>query len=215
MSIDTRGGPATASDHSLLRRLRAGQGDAATALYVRYASRLLRLAHARTPDDLHTRVDAEDIVQSAFTSFFRGASQGYYDVPPGEELWGLLLVITLNKIRAQGHFHRAARRDVRRTTRIDGVGPSDPRPLSSTSLETAGDDALPLTLLRMMVDELLAALPDDHRAIVLARIDGCQIDEIAEQTRRSRRTVERVLQEFRHQLSRVLEEGGHGPSTQD
>jgi DNA-directed RNA polymerase specialized sigma24 family protein len=60
----------------------------------------------------------------------------------------------------------------------------------------------------MVVDELLATLPDDHRAIVLARIDGCQIDEIAEQTRRSRRTVERVLQEFRGRLSQVLEEDG-------
>ena len=44
-------------------------------------------------------------------------SQGDYDVPPGEELWGLLLVIALNKIRTEETFHRAAKRDVRLSDR--------------------------------------------------------------------------------------------------
>ena len=39
--------------------------------------------------------------------------EGDYDVPPGEELWGLLLVIALNKIRTEETFHRAGKRDVR------------------------------------------------------------------------------------------------------
>src|SRR5690349_20841483 len=96
---DDRPGP---SDGSLLARVREGSQDAAAALYHRYAQRLLALARAKCGDDLAARVDAEDIVQSVFGSFFRGARQGYYDVPSGEEMWGLLLVIGLNKIRAKG-----------------------------------------------------------------------------------------------------------------
>ena len=101
------------SDHSLLRRLRNGQADAATQRYVRYVHRLHSLAR-HLLSRLASRVDADDIVQSVFPSFFRGVNQGFYDVPAGEELWKLLLVIALNKIRAQGTFHRAAKRDVRR-----------------------------------------------------------------------------------------------------
>src|SRR5690348_9921682 len=110
-----------ATDRSLLRRFKAGSDEAATQLYLRYARRLYQLARAQCPADLAQRVDAEDIVQSVFSSFFRRARQGYYEVPDGEELWKLLLVIALNKIRSQGNFHRAARRDVRATCPGDGL----------------------------------------------------------------------------------------------
>src|SRR6185369_9460641 len=88
------------SDHSLLRRLREGSEDAATQLYRRYACRLDALTRANTARDLAPRVDSEDIVQSVFRTFFRRVTAGGYDVPDGEELWKLFLVIGLNKIRA-------------------------------------------------------------------------------------------------------------------
>src|SRR3954452_12460191 len=108
------------SDHSLVRRFRQGNQDAADLLYRRYADRLLTLVRAKQFPDLASRVDYEDIVQSVFGSFFRGVSRGMYDAPDGEELWHLFLVITLNKIRAKAVHHRAAKRDVRRT--IGGAG---------------------------------------------------------------------------------------------
>jgi RNA polymerase sigma-70 factor (ECF subfamily) len=181
--------------------LRAGSEDAATQLYLRYARRLQQLARARCSPDLARRIDADDIVQSVFTSFFRGVVQGFYDVMTGEEAWRLLLVIALNKIRAKGNFHRAARRDVRRTAGAEA--------LHDDGLPDPEADATALTSLRLVIDEVLAALPEDHRQIVLLRIEEYQVDEIAERTRRSRRTVERVLQDFRRRLTRVLEEEGH------
>ena len=104
-------GESDPSDRSLLVRLRKGEQDAATALYLRYAQRLRALVRARCSSQLARRLEPDDIVQSVFRRFFRRVLQGDYDVPPGEELWGLLLVIALNKIRAWGNFHRAARRD--------------------------------------------------------------------------------------------------------
>src|SRR4051812_12456318 len=103
------------TDHSLLRRYRDGSQDAATQLYRRYAQRLRELTQAQCSPDLARRVEVEDIVQSVFGSFFRRAGQGLYDVPAGEELWKLFLVIGLNKIRAKGAFHKAAKRDSRKT----------------------------------------------------------------------------------------------------
>src|SRR3954469_13337162 len=104
------------SDNTLIRRLQRGQADASTELYLRYAERLLRLAAAQSSRELARRVDPEDIVQSVFRTFFRRANLGHYTVPDGEEIWKLLLVIALNKVRATGAFHRAAKRDVRRTS---------------------------------------------------------------------------------------------------
>jgi RNA polymerase sigma-70 factor (ECF subfamily) len=186
------------SDRSLLRRLRGGSQDAAAQLYRRYARRLEALARAKTPAELARRVDAEDIVQSVFSSFFRGASRGCYDVPDGEELWGLLLVIALNKIRAKGSFHRAAKRDVRATAGgrlLEPGGPAEP-----AGQTTEG-------FLRLVVDEVLERLPAERRQMVALRIEGHEVAEIAEQTRRSKRSVERVLQDFRRELAGALESG--------
>src|SRR4029077_19472723 len=106
-------------DHSLLERFRHGSQSAATQLYLRYAQRLRGLTRAQPAPALARRLEVDDLVQSVFGSFFRRAQNGYYDVPEGEELWSLFLVIALHKIRNQGAYHRAAKRDVRRVA--DGM----------------------------------------------------------------------------------------------
>lgn len=189
---------ATLSDHSLLRRLRHGSEDAATQLYLRYAHWLKNLAQARCSPDLARQVDVEDIVQSVFGSFFRAACQGYYDVPIGEELWGLFHVIALNKIRAKAVFHHAAKRDTRAT-------------VGGSALERAGvavgDDAEAYAILQMTIEEVLQRLPPQHGTMLQLRIEGHAIAEIARQTGRSKRTVERILQDIREALKSHLGEG--------
>jgi DNA-directed RNA polymerase specialized sigma24 family protein len=191
--------PAPASDRSLLRRLRHGHSDASTELYLRYAERLLALAAAQSSPDLATRVDPEDIVQSVFRTFFRRASLGEYEVPDGEELWKLFLVIALNKVRKTGAFHRAAKRDVRKTQ----GGEAFDRAVASRG---AGD-ATALDLLRLLIEELLQDLTAAHRTMIELRIEGYEVNEIAAAVRRSKRSVERVLQDFRSRLDAMVKEG--------
>ncbi len=180
------------SDHSLMRYVRCGSQDAATKLYFRYAERLRALAKARCSPSLARRVDPEDIVQSVFHRFFQHARRGDYDVPAGEELWKLFLVIALNKIRKEEAFHRAAKRDV-----------------GSTFSCYDSDDSLPMrqkpdeaneAFLQMAVSEALERLPEAHQKVVQLRIDGYEVAEIALLVRRSQRTVERILQEARKKL---------------
>ncbi|HYV37834.1 MAG TPA: sigma-70 family RNA polymerase sigma factor [Gemmataceae bacterium] len=184
------------SDNSLLRRLRLGSEDAATQLYIRYAQRLRALAKAKASPALTRRVDIDEIVQSVFGSFFRGANNGYYDVPVGEELWKLFLVIALNKIRAKGAYHRAAKRDMRVTQGGQFL---------EECLETDQDSAA-LSFLRLTIEDALEQLPPQHRQMMTLRIEGCEVAEIAERTGRSKRTVERVLQEARKKLTSLLDE---------
>jgi RNA polymerase sigma-70 factor, ECF subfamily len=196
-----RPGPSSegaATDRSLLRRLQHGQADASTELYLRYAERLLALAAAQSSPGLARRVDPEDIVQSVFRTFFRRASLGHYTVPDGEEIWKLLLVIALNKVRATGAFHRAAKRDVRRTA----GGEAFERAVESRP----GRDGSALDTLRLVIQELLEGLPEAHRRIIELRIEGHEVNDIAAAVRRSKRSVERVLQDFRRRLDELIGE---------
>ena len=178
------------SDRSLMRRLRTGSQDAATQLYLRYANRLRMLSRTKCSPDLAARVDSDDIVQSVFRTFFRHAEKGDYDVPDGEDLWKLFLVIGLNKIQSLGTHHRAAKRDVRVSR-------------GGTSVDQAADesDATSLSILQMSIDEVLHELPQAHQEIIQLRIEGHEVAEIAGRVARSKRSVERILQEFRGQLA--------------
>ncbi len=187
-----------ASDRSLVRRFRQGQADAPTRLYLRYAKRLHALAARQTSADLARRVDPEEIVQSVFRTFFRRLSAGHYDVPDGEEIWKLLLVMALNKIRFLGNFHKAAKRDVRRTAQGDAV--------EAGQSAASGPDEEAMTVLRLVVDDVLSGLGESHRKMVELRIEGHEVADIAEQVGRSKRSVERVLQDFRARLGALIHE---------
>ena len=182
-----------------MRRCCAGSGGAMTMrqrnCICGYAQRLQLLARANTPDLLATRFDPDDVVQSVFRTFFRRAAEGYFDVPAGEELWQLLLVIALNKVRAWGKYHRRQKRDVRQT-------------VGSTFLDEAPspDDQLSLQILSMVVDETLQQLPALQQQMVAMRIQGHEVAEIADATQRCTRTVERVLQRFRQKVAGCIDD---------
>ena len=185
------------SDRCLLERFQQGDREAAALLYGRYADRLRALTRRKSSAALACRLDPDDIVQSVFRNFFHAAREGGYDVPPGEDLWKLLLVIALNKIRARGTFHRAAKRDVRRTRRIDGL---DPYTLAKENPHGQSGGSF----LKLAAEEALDQLPPLQRRIVELRMQGYQVHEIAELTGRSLRTVERTLQHCRQALTVFL-----------
>jgi len=186
--IDPNSGPN--DDLLLVRRLGQGDQDAATALYLRYAERLLQLAKKQTPDQLQSQIDPEEIVQSVFRTFFRRAANGQYIAPEGDELWKLFLVMALNKIRTRGAFYRAKKRDYRRT--VQGLI-SEESPSRDNTQEA-------YHMLRLSIEDFIEQYPDKHREVIRLRIEGLEISDIAEKLQRSKRTVERILQGFREQL---------------
>ena len=186
----------TKSDHDLLEAFRRGQMDASTRLYMKYADRLIGMTARKSSSELAAKVDPEDIVQSVFRTFFRRVEKGQYDVPEGEDIWKLLLVITLNKIRAVVAYNRAAKRDMRRT-RSDAM-------VEDAVAKADDKDEIALATLRIVIDELLSDQIEVNQTIIRQRIEGYDILEIAKNVNRSKRTVERVLQEFRARLSQLI-----------
>ena len=183
--------PLGESDGALLERFCAGDEDAAATLYNRYADRLRAFAEARGHRTTAARVDADDILQSAFRSFFRRAAEGDYQVPEGQELWQLLVVITLNKIRSSMRHHCAQKRDARLVVH---AGDALQEIAADGRNERAAEE------LRVLLRELTDHLPEVPRRIVHLRLEGHTVPEIAGLTGRSKRTVERVLQDFRRAL---------------
>jgi len=181
------------TDGSLLRRIAAGQEPAADALYRRYAARIRSLARARLPAHLIARADPDDVVQSVFRAFFESAKRGLYQVPDGQSLWHLLVVVTVNKVRSLHAHHAAARRDARLTIAWD---PADVDPGAPD-----GD------LMQLAVRDVLEHLPVAERAAIELRLEGYEVSEIAARTARSKRAVERSLQKARVHLMELI-----GPS---
>ena len=168
---------AQSSDHVLVERAREGDDSAATQLYVRYAKRLMALVKKRWTPELVRAEGVEDIVQSVFRTLFQRIGQGYYEVPDGHELWRLLLVIAVNKIRGKTAYYRTVKRDRHRSA--DGSKLQQ----RIESQETARDEAA--DHLELALKELLDRLPPQSQLIANLRIDGHSVADIVGITGRS------------------------------
>lgn len=179
----------------------AGNSAAEADLVDRYAKRLLGLARQQLPAWIHQRFDPEDVVQSVYRSFFRRLQDGQFAFDDSLDVWRLLAAMTYCKTRNLVKFHQRRRRDVRRERPLDfepdispGAGPVE----NSLGYED-------VTVLLECLEQLLSRLPDPGREIVMRRLDGQSIDQIAKNVRRSRRTVLRVLSHVKELGVRHLE----------
>jgi DNA-directed RNA polymerase specialized sigma24 family protein len=89
------------SGADLLERWKSGDEAAAAEIFDQYLSRLTALARTRLSPKLARRVDPEDIVQSAYRSFFRHAQNDRYVLERSGDLWRLLAAIVMNKLHGQ------------------------------------------------------------------------------------------------------------------
>ena len=106
-------------------RLRSGEDAAAREVFEQFAGRLVALARRRFNRLLARKVDPEDVVQSAFKSFFVRHREGKLDVGDWGGLWNLLTLITLRKCADRAEYFLAERRDAAReaTGSAGGDGP--------------------------------------------------------------------------------------------
>ncbi len=182
----------TLSDNLLIQRVRAGDEQAAAELYDRYARRVFGLVHGSMSTHLKAQVEAEDIVQSVFKSIFRGVNSGSYDAPASGTLWQLLAVIAIHKVRRNARRLSAAKRDGGRT-----------QPLTASDTSRVAD-RLTSDEFERAIREIIEGLDEFEQAVVTLRVQGYSVEEIADQSNRSRRSVERTLQRIRSRLADEL-----------
>ena len=190
----------------LMQRLRKGDGEAARAIYQRFARRLIGLARSRLDARLLQKVDPEDVLQSALKSFFWRHADGQFDLAGWDSLWSLLTTITLRKCGHRVEHYHAACRDVRR----EAVPPDEDAASSWQALarEPTPDEA---ALLADTVEQVLRGLDVDDRAIVERSLQGYTVPEISAALGVTERTVYRRLERVKARLQRLR--SGEGPAT--
>jgi RNA polymerase sigma-70 factor (ECF subfamily) len=175
---------------NLMARWQQGDQQAADALFVRYATRLIGLARSRLSSRLAQRVDPEDVVQSVYQSFFVGARSGKFDVHGPGDLWRLLVAMTVNKLQRQVERHTADKRSIEAERSFGGEDSLCGLQPQLFAREPTPEDAAALT---DEVEQLMRKLEPLERRMLELRLQGCNLEEIAAATELSERTVCRVL----------------------
>ena len=173
----------------------------ASEVFRRYSIRLLHLANDRLGKDVRGKLSPEDVVQSAFKSFFRRLNDFRLERDGADAIWGLLSIITIRKCKKWDAFYRCDKRAVQREK------PDDSR-LAGQVRHTSTEPG-PLDVL--IVEELLAKLFREfeprQQQMILLRMDGCSVDEIAVQCQSSCRTVARTIATAKQLLAEFLFDG--------
>ncbi|MGE3314368.1 MAG: RNA polymerase sigma factor [Planctomycetaceae bacterium] len=177
----------------LLARYRNGDDAAARDLFERYTERLTLLARSRLSSRLAARTDPEDVVLSAWRSFFVAARAGRYSLRRSGELWNLLASIAMHKLYRQVRKHGAEKRSIglEHPANLNELRAGDPR------IEPSAEEAVALA------DELelvMSTLDEFARRVLEMRLQGESHGTIAEATARSERTIRRTLGQIREAL---------------
>jgi RNA polymerase sigma-70 factor (ECF subfamily) len=193
----------TAADDSFsafMGRLRSGDEAAAVQLYHQFAQRLIGLAHTRLNHHLRRKLDAEDIVQSALRSFFVRNARGQLVLKDWDNLWNMLVLITVRKCADRAAQFDALCRDVRREAPGDAAPGDSGDAWQTPSTEPRPEEAL---LLVETLEQLLADLDPLGRAIVELSLDGAEVRQISARLGCTERMVYRKLEIARQRLERM------------
>jgi RNA polymerase sigma-70 factor (ECF subfamily) len=181
-----------AEEQALVELWRQGNEDAARQIVDRYLDRLIDLARRRLSQRLAGRVDPEDVVQSAFRTFFDRLRDGKFSIDHQDDLAKLLIRITLHKTLRQVAFHTAGKRDANlelpqgedARARLLAVLDSEPTPEATVAF----------------LDELehfFRQLKPVERQVIEHRLQGYGTEEIAKRLGLYDRKVRRVLEHVR------------------
>ena len=159
----------------LMSRVQAGEPEAAAEL-IRHCEPEIRLevrVRMRVQDGRVRRMlDSMDITQSVLASFFAGVAAGRFAPVNPQQLLGLLIAMTRNKLLTQVRNQRRQRRDVRRVQSID---------MARHDVAAAGESPSQLVSGNELLGEFRKRLSDEARQLADRRRVGQQWNAIAEE----------------------------------
>jgi RNA polymerase sigma-70 factor (ECF subfamily) len=181
----------------LIRRVRAGDQEAAAELVRNYEPAIRRTVRIRLKDNrLRRQFDSMDVCQSVLASFFVRAALGQFDLERSEQLLALLAALVRNKVAARAAHEGAGKRDYRRAgAGLDaaaGVPVSAPAP--GGRLETQD-----------LLEEARRRLTEEERRLLDLRASDLEWADIAAQLGG---TPEALRKKLARAVNRVAEELG-------
>jgi DNA-directed RNA polymerase specialized sigma24 family protein len=194
--------PASEDMPTLFRRLADRDGEAFGEICRRLWDQLLVTARfrIRRHPELVPVYDDSDAVGSGLRLFWLRFMQGHVVPPDGvDDFLRLARVIIRRRITAKLRELRAAKRSPSVDVDADPeLGLQGPYPPDDMNLWPSGlDEPDTKIVLEDLERWLLSLLGSELNEIAEARIDGKTIDQIAKRMGKSRRTIERMLQDIR------------------
>lgn len=181
----------------LYRQHRGGDVEATEQLFFYFAERLSRLAQRYLSPKLAPRVDGGDVMQSALKSFLVRASAGQFRIENSQDMWKLLVTITVRKARQQVRVHNAEIRAVDREV---------PQPLagevSIVDQLTEEPSVAEAVACAEEIDRLVKDDPPEYARVLELRLADYSIREIADELRLTKGTIESILNVFKSRLAR-------------
>jgi RNA polymerase sigma-70 factor (ECF subfamily) len=191
----------------MIGRLRAGDDAAAGEVVARFSLRLAGLARSRMNGQLRQKIDADDVLQSVFKSFFVRHADGQFEPTGWDSLWTLLSVIAVRKCCTHWKYYQADRRNVGREAPIEDDSSATWEPFDR---EPTPDEAAAAA---DTVEQLMRSLDSRGREILSLRLQGRLVEEIAGEIGCAERTVRRVLDRVKSRLQELEETAVIGPDS--
>lgn len=195
---EERGGTIVTADPQfaeLMARLRGGDEEVARLVYERFAARLAQVARARLAHPLRAKLDADDIVQSVFRSFFGRQRQGQWRLEDWSELEGLLAAITLHKCGKQAARYGTQQRNTAREVPLSAA-----EQLPATQQLRCEPSPEEVATLSDLLARLMESLESQDAEVLLLRLEGYTAAEIGRRMGRAVRTVWRALKRCQARL---------------
>lgn len=176
-------------DRDLVNEFQDGSQSAAKELFDKHCERLLRLAKRRIGQRMSSRFDPEDVVQSAFRTFFTRVKNDEFEFEHEDDLFKLLVRLTVRKTLRRIQYHRADKRnpEVEQGHQSDGteifakVACEEP----TAEVEVALLDEF---------ERFVGQLPQLDRQVLELKVQGYSTIEIADRLGTYDRKVRRIIE---------------------
>ncbi len=192
---------------SLLRQVRAGDGQVLGPLLEVYRNYLTLLARLRLGRRLRAKLDSSDLIQETFAEALRDFGQ--FQGTTEEELVAWLRRILAHNVANHVRHYRTGRRNVRLERQLANELDQSSRALSLGKLPAARGSSPSQQAARreqaVLLADALERLPPDYREVILLRhVEGMKFPDIAKELSRSVDSVEKLWARGLAHLRRLL-----------
>ncbi|MCY2990867.1 MAG: sigma-70 family RNA polymerase sigma factor [Planctomycetota bacterium] len=180
---------------NIAARLKADADLAAPELDKQYRAKLCQLVENEMNRRFRRREDPEDVVQSAFRTFYRRNAEGEFHIDSSVDLWRLLVTITRHKILKHVEKLGAGKRNPKREedAERDDLQGRVPTPEEAV---IAAD----------LMEKTLAGLDETYVKVFHMRLQKSTEEEIAATLGCTRAFVRTKLNRIRDRLQRLLDD---------
>lgn len=202
MSID---GPSPPNSNrewdSYIAGLRSGNPDSCRKFWEQFGESLKRVSERYLSSRLKSRIEADDVVQSACRTFFRRANKGEFLLDDDSQLWRLLCAITVTKARSMARFHSREKRSVH-----SEWSPTVDSSASQNLDQLPESKALPESglILSEVFEATLKQFNSEEQQVIDMKLRDVENSEIAEALVCSERTVRRIVNRLQNALEDSL-----------